>query len=145
MDLEVWLVRRRGAFLLFIVCLVSCSAIATASDWTTRPGTIKHALTLADGSTVSLDAEIIDKIVASGSPAYFVICECFDSKSRIVVMTQPSSELRLGQTVDVQGVISTLSDGQRVIVSPTVYGYTDRDGNLLYHGPPIKGPLEPIA
>ncbi len=110
-----------------------------------RPGTISHARTLADGSSISLDAECVDKIVTGSAPAYFVIRECFDSNSRILVMTQPPPELRMGQTVDVEGVISTLSDGQRAIISPTVYGYTDSEGNLLYHGPLVKGPWQPIA
>ena len=85
---------------------------------------------------------VVEKIKAKQLPAYFVVRECFDAKSRIAVMTQPSTRLRLGQTIDIDGVTST-SDGQRVITTPTVWGYADRNGNLLRHGPLIKGLLEP--
>ncbi len=119
---------------------VGCSA---QTSWDSRPGTIRNALTLQDGSHVVLDAEIVDKIRARQIPAYFTITECFDRTSRLVVLTQPSPDLRMGQTVDVEGSMATLDDGQRAVVDVTVYGYTDKDGNLLYHGPLIKGPWAP--
>jgi len=45
--------------------------------------------------------------------------------------------------VDIEGDITTLPNGRRAITNVTVYGYTDKDGRLLRHGPLIKGLLEP--
>lgn len=59
---------------------VGCSA---QTSWDSRPGTIRNALTLQDGSHVVLDAEIVEKIRAKQSPAYFTITECFDRRSRL--------------------------------------------------------------
>ena len=41
--------------------------------------------------------------------------------------------------LDVEGDMTTLSDGSRAIINAKVYGYTDSDGNLLYNGPLLKG------
>ena len=108
-----------------------------------RQGTIGHALSLEDGSRVYLDAVVVDKIKAKQDPPYFTIRECFAAADRLVVLTSPSLQLRLGQTIDVEGTISTLENGSRAIVDPTVHGYTDVDGKLLRHGPLIKGILGP--
>jgi hypothetical protein len=63
--------------------------------------------------------------------------------ARIVVYAPPPRELRLGQTVDVEGTLSTLPTGDRALVSVVVLAYLDARGNLLYHGPLLKGPFEP--
>lgn len=60
-------------------------------------------------------------------------------------MTQPSPDLRVGQTVDIEGDMTTLPDGTRALTNVTVWGYTDQTGNLLYHGPLIKGLFAPIT
>ena len=96
-------------------------------------------MSLPDGSHVSLDAVVVDKIRARQCPAYFVARGFFDPKARLVVYTPPPSLLRYGQTVDVEGTISTLANGVRAILGPTVRGYLDKDGKLLYHGPLLKG------
>lgn len=93
---------------------------ATTPAWMSRPGTIAHALSLPDGSHVCLDSEVVDKIRAKQTVPYFVIHECFSSGDRLVVLTPPSPDLRMGQTIDVEGTITTLQGGCRAIVSPTV-------------------------
>ena len=133
-------------FMILPVLIVFCLASGAwcSLPWTTRQGTIANAKSLPDGSSVYLDAEDIVKIKAQQYNPYFLITEPFDSKSKLVVLTPPSSELRLGQIVDIEGEITTLPDGiTRAITDVTVWGYTDADGNLLYHGPLIKGLLEP--
>ncbi len=134
----------RRSFGIYLVVFLTLASVAQGADWMVRPGTIAHAKTLSDGASVSLDAELVDQIVTTDYPAHLVIRECFDRNARIVVVAEPSSDLRPGQIVDVQGVMSTLADGQRAIISPSIYGYTDRYGNLLYHGPLVKGPSQPI-
>jgi len=108
-----------------------------------RPGTIGHALAQADETQVYLDAVWVEKIKAHQNPVYFVVRECFDRNARMIVYTPPSPELRLGQTVDVQGTLTTLWNRERALVEVTVFGYLDKNGKLLYHGPLVKGLLEP--
>jgi hypothetical protein len=87
---------------------------------------------------------VVGKIEARQNPPYFVIREFFDMNARIVVYAPPPRELRLGQTVDVEGTLSTLPTGDRALVSVVVLGHLDAQGNLLYHGPLLKGPFKPI-
>ena len=108
-----------------------------------RVGTIGHALTLEDNSHVYLDAVEISKSRSSQTPSYVVAVECFSPHDRIVVLVQPAPELRVGETVDVEGDLTTLESGDRAIVNATIWGYTDSSGTLLYHGPLIKGLLGP--
>lgn len=121
---------------------ISASAQAFVPTWMQREGTLYHAMMLVDGSHIYIDAVIIYKIKTEVSPAYFTIHEVYqtkDLKSAISVLTPPSPQLRLGQTVDIEGDITTLPNGQRAITNVTVYGYTDKEGKLLRHGPMIKG------
>jgi hypothetical protein len=131
-----------SAILLVMVLMVPCGA-TTVPDWMLRPGTIGHALTLSDNARVYLDAVVVEKIKAKQNPAYFTIHECFSAKDKIVVLTRPSQRLSLGMNVDVEGTITTLGDGRRALTNVTVYGYTDKNGALLLHGPLIKGLLKP--
>jgi len=123
---------------------LASSVGATPPDWMMRQGSIGWALAQSDNTFVSVDCVVIDKIKAKQQPGYFVIRECFNYKDRVVVLTQPSQALRLGMNVDVSGTLITLPNGCRAIVSPTVLGYTDKNGVLLTHGGPfIKGLLRP--
>jgi len=112
-------------------------------DWAVRPGTIWHALSQPNGARVYLDAVVVGKIEARQNPPYFVIREFFDKNARIIVYAPPPRELRLGQTVDVEGTLATLPAGDRALVSVVVLAYLDAQGNLLYHGPLLKGPFKP--
>lgn len=123
---------------------LASSAGATPPDWMMRQGSIGWALIQSDNTSVSVDCVVIDKIKAKQQPGYFVVRECFNYKDRVVVLTQPSQALRLGMNVDVSGTLITLPNGCRAIVSPTVLGYTDKNGVLLTHGGPcVKGLLHP--
>ena len=119
--------------------LILSETAAASPGWQTREGTIGNALSLADGSHVYLDAVEISKIRSSRTPPYIVIAECFSAPDKIIVLTEPSPELRMGQTVDIEGDLMTLDSGVRAITDATVWGYTDGSGTLLYHGPLIKG------
>ncbi len=119
------------------------SPVLGATDWMTRPGTIGHALSLADGSHVYLDAVVADKIRARQKPAYFVVRECFNPKDRLVMNIPPPPDLWTRQTIDVEGILTTLPNGHRALRNVTVFAYLDAEGNMLYHGPLIKGLLEP--
>ena len=131
--------------LALIVISAVCPATAASDtpDWMVRPGTIGQAMALPDGSSVYLDAVGVDKIKAKIAEPYFTIHECFSMRDRLVVLSTPDGRLRMNQTVDVSGTLTTLSNGSRAIANPTIYGYTDQDGKLLYHGPLIKGLLGP--
>jgi hypothetical protein len=126
-----------------LVVLALSTTVAASFDWQSREGTVKWAEGLADGTHVYLDAVEISKIRAQQSPPYIVIAECFSWRDKLVAFTQPSPELRVGQTVDVEGDLTTTESGDRALTNVTVWGYTDSAGTLLYHGPLIKGLLEP--
>lgn len=127
-----------GTFVLTLAATATC-------DWAVRPGTIEQAITQPDGTMVYLDAVITDKIKGRQNPGYFVIHEAWRWGSRIIVDIAPPAVLRKGQTIDVEGVIGTLENGERAILNPRVIGYFDEDGNLLRHGPFTKGLLEPMS
>ncbi len=126
-----------------LVVLALSTTVAASFDWQSREGTVKWAEGFADGTHVYLDAVEISKIRAQQSPPYIVIAECFSWRDKLVAFTQPSPELRVGQTVDVEGDLTTTESGDRALTNVTVWGYTDSAGTLLYHGPLIKGLLEP--
>lgn len=136
----------RRCHLMMIVALFGAlliPALAEASPaWMTRPGTTEHAIGQVDGTRVYLDAVNILKIRARQTPYYIVVSD-WGIKNRIVVLTTPASVLRPGQTVDIEGVVTTLSNGERAIAKARVIGYQDRNGNLLLHGPLIKGTTGP--
>ncbi len=91
-----------------------------------------------------LDAETVVKIRAKQEDEYFLIAEPFSQSDRLIILTRPSSLLRLCQTIDITGVMTTMPDGvTRAVTGVTVWGYTDSDGCLLCHGPLIKGMLSP--
>lgn len=129
------------AFTLSMVVVLQPVRAAKTGD-ADRPGTVAHSTTLADGSAVALDTVVVDKIRAKAETPYLVVREFYRSKDRIIVVTPPSPLLRLGQTVDVAGTLSTLPNGNRVITDPTVTGYTDKTGKLLRSAVP-KGLLKP--
>ena len=130
-------------FSVLFACMLMASDSFASGAWSERPGTINNAMTLADGATINLDAVCVEKIRGDQNPAYFVARECFDPDSRIVVLITPPASLRYGQTVDITGTLTTLSNGYRAIENPSIYGYLDSNGNLLYHGPLVKGIEEP--
>ena len=130
-------------FSVLLTCMLIASDSFASGAWSERPGTINNAMTLADGATINLDAVCVEKIRGDQNPAYFVARECFDPDSRIVVLITPPASLRYGQTVDITGTLTTLSNGYRAIENPSIYGYLDSNGNLLYHGPLVKGIEEP--
>ncbi len=135
---------RSLTFILLIAALCSVLGVhVSAQDWMSRTGTIGNAVSQPDGSQTYLDAEIVAKIEAHECPAYFVISEAFSYNDRLVVLTTPNTCLRSWETVDVAGTLCTLADGTRAIMDAEVYGYTDSAGTLLWHGPLIKGLLEP--
>jgi hypothetical protein len=99
-------VRRQadGGLGIALLIVLALSMTVTASiDWQSREGTVKWTEGLTDGTHVYLDAVEISRIRAQQSPAYIVIAECFSWKDKLVAFIQPSLELRVGQTVDVEG------------------------------------------
>ena len=129
-----------------LLTLTSGVWAATAlPDWMVREGSIYHAMTLEDGSSIYLDAVIVGKIQTAAHPEYFTIHEVYrrkDLDGALAVVTPPSPDLRIGQNVDIRGVITTLPNGQRAIIDAIVWAYADKEGNILRHGPLIKGLLE---
>jgi hypothetical protein len=77
--------------------------------------------------------------------AYFVVYDWYTTKYTLIVNTSAPATLLPGQSIDLVGTISTMSDGRKVLEYPTVTGYTDKDGKLLVRGGPgIKGIVEPM-
>ncbi|MDO8682416.1 MAG: right-handed parallel beta-helix repeat-containing protein [Armatimonadota bacterium] len=132
-----------SASLVFIFILLFCAIAIAAPDFQSRLGTIRHALLQSDGTAVSLDAVMVDKIRAKQEPAYFTAREGFNAKDRIVILTPPSPELGLGMSVDIEGIVNTLPNGCRAITDVKVYGYADKNGSLLQNGPLPKGLIAP--
>jgi len=102
-----------------------------------RPGTIQHALSLPEGSSVCLDAVIVDSVSAES----FVVREWWDAGTRISVKLTPPAVLAVRQTVDVEGVTGI----GPAILKPRVLGYLDRNGNLLLDPPVVKTPVAPVS
>ncbi len=133
--------RNRTLLQLLVVCAVMAVALASnawatpASDWLTS-SEISKAMSLPDGSHVSLRLEEIVKI--KNDPAYIVIAEPFHRKDRLICLTYPSPELRLGQVVDIEGDLTTLANGARALQNVTVWGYASESGELTYHPSIIK-------
>jgi hypothetical protein len=127
------------------ILLATAMSVATAAvdDWMTRPGTINHAMAQPDGTHVYLDAVRIDKNKPNQRISYFVVDECFGRSNRIIVLAALPAGFRLDQTIDIEGTLGTSRNGHRVILHPTIYAYLSRQGQVLYHGPLIKGLLEP--
>ncbi|MDO8589082.1 MAG: hypothetical protein Q7T82_18800 [Armatimonadota bacterium] len=87
-----------------ILTVGTTAAQALPFQYRTRPGTIAHALAQPDGTAVSLDTVLIAKIKSSREPvAYFVVRESANAIDRIVIITPPAYQLRLGMSVDVAG------------------------------------------
>lgn len=126
-----------SVILILAVILLASSVGATPPDWRTRQGTVGWALSLQDGTHVYLDAVIIDKIRASIPDPYFTIRECFYAADRLVILSRPSTFLRMGQLIDIEGDLVTLPNGDRGLQNVTVWGYTDKDGVLLTRGGPL--------
>jgi hypothetical protein len=128
-----------------VFCLVVLTAICAAAmpvfatpEWLSRPGTIAYAVSEPDGTTVYIDDVTIVKIKGNQNPAYFVVQEQWESNSRIIVSAVPPDTLRLGQDVDIEGTVGTLSNGLRIILNPRVIGYFDESGELLKKCPLMK-------
>jgi len=126
---------------LFLLTFCSSAAFADSPDYLHRVGTIARAVTEANETLVYLDAVTVDKIRAADG--YFVIHEPWDIQSRIVVLTQPPTAVRMGQMVDIEGTVDTLVGGQRVIFNASVIGYFNEQDYLLLHPPFMKGFLQP--
>ncbi|MEN6520053.1 MAG: hypothetical protein ABFD46_02740 [Armatimonadota bacterium] len=129
--------------LMVAMVLLAVGAYAVEPTWTTRPGTIRHALEQTDGTSVYLDAVRIRKNRPSDNPAYYVVGECYKCESTIIVLASLPEGFQIDQTVDVEGTLTTLDNGYRAVTNVTIYAYLDRDGNMLYHGPLVKGVLSP--
>lgn len=134
--------RDRTLLLQLVISVVLLSAILASGTWATQvpdwltASEISSAMSLPDGSHVSLRLEEIVKIKAS--PAYIVIAEPFSRKDRLIVLTFPNEALRLGQSVDISGDLVTLRPGVRALQNVTVWGYESESGELLLHPPIIK-------
>ena len=86
----------------------------------------------------------VDRIRSGSNPAYFVVREAWMSNTRIVIDIAPSAQLKVGQSVDVEGVMKTLDNGERAISPSHVRGYFDLAGRM-FSFPIVKGMLAPLA
>lgn len=112
-------------------------------------GEVGYTLTQSDETPVFLEAVTVDKIAARQDPAYFVVHDAYHPDVRIVVLCRPPIELRSGDTVAIEGIVGSLSNSERCIIKPTVYGYFDGKGRQIRWLPPFtinlflnKAPLE---
>lgn len=119
-----------------MLCLMLLSGAANAwipsEPLPDRPGTIEHALAQAAGTSVTLDGVCVTKISGYNSPAYIVVADPWEGSGTIIVKYYPSTTMRLGMTVEVSGVVSTIFvAGQKTITSAVVKGYKKSNGVLL--------------
>ncbi len=126
--------------------LVSGVRADEGPDFTTRPGSVYYLTGLADGSSAKLDIVVIEKIKNLDSGVkYFTVYDQFSYTNKIIVITVPNISLRPGQTINIpSGTLTTLANGRRAVVSPTVLGYAGDNNQLLIYPGVIKGP-EPIT
>jgi hypothetical protein len=118
------------------------TALATTSDWLLwQPGTINQALSQPDGSPVSVDAVVVTRIHQGDRAWYLVVREPWARDIVLLTASSPIPELRREQTVDLQGVMATLSSGRRVLLCKRIALYLDRFGYPAT-APPVKGILE---
>jgi hypothetical protein len=108
-------------------------------------GTIKHALAQIDGTVVTLDCVHI-KSIYSEPQSFLIIYDWYITGPTLIVDAPVIEDMKPGQVVDIIGTISSLPDGRRIIVCPTILGYMDGDaGNILVRGgPTTKGTFAPV-
>lgn len=125
-----------------IVSVILLGVLLGVPSWATpvpnwlSASEISNAVSLPDGNHVYLRLEEILKIKAD--IGYIVVAEPFSGKDRLICLTNPSPELRLGQVVDVEGDLTTLPSGLRALRNVTVWGYASESGELTYHPSIIK-------
>ncbi len=84
---------------------------------------IDSIIKLLDGQRVTLSAVWVDKV--SVKPSYIVVREPWSADERIVVLSDKPLSLQRWQTVDVEGVLTTLRNGYRAIVATKRHLYPD--------------------
>lgn len=100
---------------------------------------VGNALHARDGSRVTCESVVVDRVVARQTPSFYVVHDDSRTDSRMVVLDRPPVGLVLGQSVDVIGTVETLPNGERFLATPTVIGYFDSDGKPLVAPPMPPG------
>lgn len=130
-----------------ILTLLFCASVAFAwapgQDLPTRAGTVQHALTQADGTTVTLDCVTLSKICAEQAPAYLVAQDPWTGSGKVIVMFYPSTAMRLGMVAEVVGTMGT-AYGQRIVNAASVKAYLNDDASINY-GYISKPDNEPLS
>jgi len=134
----------RAALLLLaaLTTLVSAAAYSTPFAPLDTPMSVSNAIHAPDGTAVTCQRVIVERIVARQTPAFFVVRDSFAAGSRIAVLCRPPVALARDQVVDMSGTMGTLPNGERVIVNPSITGYFDRSGSPLMP-PPMVLDLDP--
>ncbi|MBP6962863.1 MAG: PQQ-binding-like beta-propeller repeat protein [Armatimonadetes bacterium] len=131
-------VRTTGVVLLALLCLTAGIGQA-AMDYAAGPGTIGYALTQPDGARVSLTMVIIGRVDTAGVSVH----EWWDKTTFIPALFSPPPALRPGQTIDLEGIMTTLPRGGRAVLCDRIACYLDRYGYLTPSVPPLKGLFDP--
>lgn len=129
--------------LAILIALLVCTTAWAVGDapWAGRPGTIKHALEQPNGTVVTLDCVHIGAIYKEPQK-YMVIYDWYVAQPTLIVDVPATEDMRPGQVIDIVGTISSLSDGRRILICPTIFGYMDKENALLVNGGPMtKGTI----
>ncbi|MBP6964414.1 MAG: PQQ-binding-like beta-propeller repeat protein [Armatimonadetes bacterium] len=127
-------VRTTGVILLALLCLTAGIGQA-AMDYAAGPGTIGYALTQPDGARASLTMVIIGRVDTAGVSVH----EWWDKTTSLPALFSPPPGLLPGQTIDLEGVMTTLPRGGRAVLCDRIAYYLDRYGYLAPAVPPLKG------
>lgn len=101
-------------------------------DYLSRPGTAAHAVSVPDGTQVTLDSMIVDQVIG----CYSFLRDPWARGSTIPVYA--CAALQRWWTVEVSGTMTTIS-GVRVLVAHRIRVYTDRE---MRPCPPLPKGLE---
>jgi len=119
-----------------LIILSSAACAAAAAPWETSMP-VTSAIHSPDGTAVTCEQVLVERIVARQTPAFFVVRGLREGDAAVVVLCRPPIDLARGQSVDVSGTISTLPSGERAILNPTISGYFDSHGRPLAPLPPF--------
>ena len=102
-------------------------------------GTVQYALDRADGTRVSLTMVVVGAVNSSGVSVH----EWWDKTTPIAAIFDPPPSLRAGQTIDLEGWMTTLPNGRRAVLAERIAFYLDSRGSVTSALPPMKGILDP--
>lgn len=126
-----------AATALFCVFIPGPSAADSAAGGAAPAQSVTNALSLPDGCRVSLQGVRVTTVPDNRSRV--TVSEPWSTQPCITLLLPAPLDLHAGQTLDVSGVLRTLSDSSRAIAQAEVRGYADATGRLVPFPLPVTG------